>query len=727
MADKQKNLETLKHEKVDLEQTLEKEQEALVNRLWKKMDKLEKEKRYLQNQLGQPISLPPSPIPDQYGRCLPNTMGMPPLGSSTGGFYPNNNSRNLSYTAGSDSDRSLTNYNNQMHHSISGSQTPSSHLQGGQNKNNLVLGSTPIQNTNLNQVNSCSNQLSTQNLSTASMGSNTSIHSLNNQQKTENVNKQQQHQEDPTEHMSAHIRQLRRECELLKRQLHKNQVDYKMHYDKISMDEKYLRDENRKLHEKLKMEKERSDRLCRALSESESSLDSSWLEWDALSASGMEYLKDLRHPKPRTVSSPQTHLQGPSGQNQVGGNVTRGQNQQSGSGQNLNNNNNNITAMRYEPKYNHDIMMNYPNNHMNYPYNPPNYIPDHSRSVAEAFAPTSHFSHQNTQNNMLNPHHPYTSMSTGPNNNYYSKFDNNNTSGKLSTQYPLNFPSGGHGGSQQNLTPISTSGIAVSYSGTNPSNNPSLRGDRDHPRLNDVDCHSLVSESGSELEKIMASSGISENDQHHFMTGASANNYMNEQMAGRYYHNRSATHQNPNSNNNVVYKRDHSTHSHRSMPNNDGQGLNANNDQSDQNSQDEHLLVSSIKENQNKPESHKKNSSLGSIYKNCVNGAKSMFNQASGDHSNISLVTNKNTISNKILDTSRNSSTSSSKIGHNNVLVTSESNLNVGNQNSNENSREISIHSSKEIDSELDFNENNEADDENDVEETEAQRTTPTN
>ncbi len=36
----------LRREKIDLENTLEQEQEALVNRLWKRMDKLEAEKRY---------------------------------------------------------------------------------------------------------------------------------------------------------------------------------------------------------------------------------------------------------------------------------------------------------------------------------------------------------------------------------------------------------------------------------------------------------------------------------------------------------------------------------------------------------------------------------------------------------------------------------------------------------------------------------------------------------
>lgn len=42
---KQNNLEQLRREKVELENTLEQEQEALVNKLWKRMDKLETEKR----------------------------------------------------------------------------------------------------------------------------------------------------------------------------------------------------------------------------------------------------------------------------------------------------------------------------------------------------------------------------------------------------------------------------------------------------------------------------------------------------------------------------------------------------------------------------------------------------------------------------------------------------------------------------------------------------------
>merc|ERR1712003_70054 len=53
--------EQLRREKVELENTLEQEQEALVNRLWKRMDKLEEEKRGLQRKLDQPVSEPPSP------------------------------------------------------------------------------------------------------------------------------------------------------------------------------------------------------------------------------------------------------------------------------------------------------------------------------------------------------------------------------------------------------------------------------------------------------------------------------------------------------------------------------------------------------------------------------------------------------------------------------------------------------------------------------------------
>lgn len=58
---KQTNLEQLRREKIELENTLEQEQEALVNKLWKRMDKLEAEKRSLQIKLDQPISDTNSP------------------------------------------------------------------------------------------------------------------------------------------------------------------------------------------------------------------------------------------------------------------------------------------------------------------------------------------------------------------------------------------------------------------------------------------------------------------------------------------------------------------------------------------------------------------------------------------------------------------------------------------------------------------------------------------
>lgn len=48
---KQLNLEQLRREKIELENTLEQEQEALVNKLWKRLDKLEGEKRVLQDKL----------------------------------------------------------------------------------------------------------------------------------------------------------------------------------------------------------------------------------------------------------------------------------------------------------------------------------------------------------------------------------------------------------------------------------------------------------------------------------------------------------------------------------------------------------------------------------------------------------------------------------------------------------------------------------------------------
>lgn len=45
----------MKREKIELENTLEKEQESLVNRLWKRMEKLETDKKLLQSQIQQTV------------------------------------------------------------------------------------------------------------------------------------------------------------------------------------------------------------------------------------------------------------------------------------------------------------------------------------------------------------------------------------------------------------------------------------------------------------------------------------------------------------------------------------------------------------------------------------------------------------------------------------------------------------------------------------------------
>lgn len=60
---------------VELECTLEQEQEALVNRLWKRMDKLEAEKRMLQERLEQPPSAPPSPREPGRETATPAALG----------------------------------------------------------------------------------------------------------------------------------------------------------------------------------------------------------------------------------------------------------------------------------------------------------------------------------------------------------------------------------------------------------------------------------------------------------------------------------------------------------------------------------------------------------------------------------------------------------------------------------------------------------------------------
>ncbi|XP_033643804.1 coiled-coil domain-containing protein 6-like isoform X2 [Asterias rubens] len=62
----------LRREKVDLENCLEQEQEALVNRLWKRMDRLEAEKRMLQEKLDEPVSAPASPREIKNGNTTEN-------------------------------------------------------------------------------------------------------------------------------------------------------------------------------------------------------------------------------------------------------------------------------------------------------------------------------------------------------------------------------------------------------------------------------------------------------------------------------------------------------------------------------------------------------------------------------------------------------------------------------------------------------------------------------
>ena len=70
---KQTNLETLRREKVELENTLEQEQEALVNKLWKRMDQLETEKRTLQSRMDPPED------PTSAPSSLPGPPTGPPL------------------------------------------------------------------------------------------------------------------------------------------------------------------------------------------------------------------------------------------------------------------------------------------------------------------------------------------------------------------------------------------------------------------------------------------------------------------------------------------------------------------------------------------------------------------------------------------------------------------------------------------------------------------------
>ena len=68
----------LRREKIDLENTLEQEQEMLVNKLWKRMDKVEQEKRYLfsshthTHTHTQPT--PPTVLISSIAHCLPLTV-----------------------------------------------------------------------------------------------------------------------------------------------------------------------------------------------------------------------------------------------------------------------------------------------------------------------------------------------------------------------------------------------------------------------------------------------------------------------------------------------------------------------------------------------------------------------------------------------------------------------------------------------------------------------------
>ena len=64
---KQSDLDRLKHEKVELENALEQEQEMLVNKLHKQMEKVEKEKRDLEEKLGRVSSPNSSPGRGSHG------------------------------------------------------------------------------------------------------------------------------------------------------------------------------------------------------------------------------------------------------------------------------------------------------------------------------------------------------------------------------------------------------------------------------------------------------------------------------------------------------------------------------------------------------------------------------------------------------------------------------------------------------------------------------------
>ena len=224
---KQTNLEQLRREKIELENTLEQEQESLVNRLWKRMERLEAEKRLLQEKLDQPISAPISP------RTLINAVRIG-NNSSTSSLNGNNNN----------------------------------------NSSNLLLNS----NTN-----------ATKNLNTSGYASTLSL-SGNNFTALPNSNNG--NCDNTANNLTEHIINLRREVSRLKACLEKAERDNMANMAKLVREEKEIRDENIRLQRRLQMEVDRREQLCRHLSESESSLE----------------MDDERHfnesSRVRTISSP---------------------------------------------------------------------------------------------------------------------------------------------------------------------------------------------------------------------------------------------------------------------------------------------------------------------------------------------------------------------------------------------------------------------------------------
>ncbi|CAF1341449.1 unnamed protein product, partial [Didymodactylos carnosus] len=182
---KQDTLEQLKREKIELENTLEKEQESLVNRLWKRMEKLETDKRLLQEKLEQP-----------------NTE-----------VLSSNTKSNMNSVS-----------------SISATSDPSSPLSHSRDD---ALSTPPTEQTQ----------------SLVIQSPRTSIVNVD------------------------HITQLRREVEKLKNELLHTQDQHREKMEHYEREERDIRNENLKLQRKLQLEVERREQLCRQLSESESSLE----------------------------------------------------------------------------------------------------------------------------------------------------------------------------------------------------------------------------------------------------------------------------------------------------------------------------------------------------------------------------------------------------------------------------------------------------------------------